>query len=305
MRNFSFSMLLFLILSSCTVDKTDYENEINTVVPEYFDFKEAASAIKGDYKVSVEALNGTFYKGYNEIRLKIIDIQTGSEITADKLTFLPVVSYTGSSRTTCPHSHVPVYKEQETYYSGYAVFTSESDKDSWELNISFEKGGQKYDVELPVSVKEQLNKNKNMTFFTGNDKKQYIIALVSPQKPKVSENELVAGIYEYSGVYDPEAPLQEPSGLTYIESEDYILQLDPRMPEPSMGNHSSPNNRDLTQGEDGLYHGIVNYTMTGNWTLNFILLNADGKIIKGTVVPPDFTPGTEGIKSDLYIDILF
>jgi hypothetical protein len=77
------------------------------------------------------------------------------------------------------------------------------------------------------------------------------------------------------------------------------------MPEPSMGNHSSINNKDLTQQNDGLYHGVVNYTMTGNWTLNFIMLNQNGKILKGTEVPTDFTPGVEGVKSELYIDILF
>jgi len=45
--------------------------------------------------------------------------------------------------------------------------------------------------------------------------------------------------------------------------------------------------------------------MTGNWTLNFILTNSDGKIVMGTVVPTDFTPGIAGKKSDLHIDILF
>ena len=77
------------------------------------------------------------------------------------------------------------------------------------------------------------------------------------------------------------------------------------MPEPSMGNHSSPNNKDLVQGDDGFYHGVVNYTMTGNWTLNFIFMNQNGKILKGTEVPKDFTPGVECKKSELFIDILF
>lgn len=302
MRNFSFSMLVLFILSSCTVDKTDYESEINTAVPEYFEFKEAVSVIKGDYKVSVEALNGTFYKGYNEIRLKIINVAAASGITAENVTFLPVISYTGNNWTTCPHRHIPVYREQGSYYSGYAVFTTESGTGTWELNIDFEKEGQKYEVSLPISVKEQVNKNRNMALFTGNDDKQYIIALIAPQKPRVSENKLVAGIYQYNG--DTEAFPTDPKSA-YMEVEGYTLQLDPRMPEPSMGNHSSLNNRDLTQGMDGLYHGIVNYTMTGNWTLNFILLNTNGKIVRGTVVPPDFTPGTEGIKSELHIDILF
>jgi len=77
------------------------------------------------------------------------------------------------------------------------------------------------------------------------------------------------------------------------------------MPEPSMGNHTSPNNVDLTRHDDGLYYGVVNYTMTGNWTLNFILVNQNGFIVKGTEVPTTFTPGVQGVKSELFIDILF
>lgn len=134
-----------------------------------------------------------------------------------------------------------------------------------------------------------------MVQFTGIDDEQYIIALVEPHKPKVAENPILAGIYKRNKTASP----------TYSEVKGYVLQLDPRMPEASMGNHSSPNNKDLYPGEDDLYRGIVNYTMTGNWTLNFMLVNPDGRIIKGTKVPDDFRPGVEGIKSDLHIDILF
>jgi hypothetical protein len=45
--------------------------------------------------------------------------------------------------------------------------------------------------------------------------------------------------------------------------------------------------------------------MTGNWTLNFIMQNQVSKILKGTIVPTTFTPGVEGVKSELHIDILF
>lgn len=45
--------------------------------------------------------------------------------------------------------------------------------------------------------------------------------------------------------------------------------------------------------------------MTGNLTLNFIMMNYKGRILKGTKVPADFTPGVEGVKSELHIDILF
>jgi hypothetical protein len=45
--------------------------------------------------------------------------------------------------------------------------------------------------------------------------------------------------------------------------------------------------------------------MTGNWTLNFILKDENDEIIKGTEVSTEFTPGIEGEKGELFIDILF
>lgn len=145
-----------------------------------------------------------------------------------------------------------------------------------------------------------------MVSFFGNDDEQYFIALLGPRAPKVAENNLQAGIYKYNKPSTPaNGTFPDPTQFNYSEVKGFTLKLDPRMPEPSMGNHSSPNNKDLVQGDDGFYHGVVNYTMTGNWTLNFIFMNQNGKILKGTEVPKDFTPGVEGKKSELFIDILF
>jgi len=294
-------------MGSCTLDKTDYRAEIDTIVTEHHEFKEVTAIHKDDYKIILEALNGTLYKGYNNIRLKIVNSRTGGKENVSGVTFLPVMSAPGGSRISGPHRYDLLYTPDDNYFSGYTVFTHESSTyENWELYISFTIASQVHTVKQPVSVQPQANKNLNMIAFTGNDNEQYVIALVSPQKPKVAENDLVAGIYR--SVSPPKyitGSSVEPLQYTYAEVNGYTLQLDPRMPEPSMGNHSSPNNVDLTQGEDGFYHGVVNYTMTGNWTLNFILVNENGKTLKGTRVPDDFTPGVEGKKSELYIDILF
>ena len=128
---------------------------------------------------------------------------------------------------------------------------------------------------------------------------------MAPQKPRVAENALVAGIYKYNEPTEPAGTFPDLAQFSYSEVSNYTLLLDPRMPEPSMGNHSSPNNVDLAQQADGLYYGTVNYTMTGEWTLNFILKNQTGGVIKGTEVSTEFTPGIEGARSELHIDILF
>lgn len=302
-----FLAFVCLTAGSCTKDKTDYEAEINTVVEEHHDFKEAVSISSNGYAISIEALNGTFYKGYNEIRLKVKNNQNGQQAMASAVTFLPVKHNVDGSTNSCPHRYDLQYDAGNKYFYGYAVFTDESSANAgWELYISFNIDGKNYQAKQSVPVEEQTNKNLNMTAFTAQDGALYFIALVSPQKPKVGENNLVAGIYKYNKpTAPPSGTIPDPSQFSYSEVKGYTLQLDPRMPEPSMGNHSSPNNKDLTQQGDAFYHGVVNYTMTGNWTLNFIMLNEDGKIIKGTKVPTDFTPGVEGIRSELFIDILF
>ncbi len=292
---------------SCTKPKTDYTSEIDTIVTEFGEFKEATSISSNGYKISIEALNGTFYKGYNEIRLKITDAHAKLPVNASGASFLPIMTSSNDGKTSCPHRYELVYKSSEKYFSGYAIFTSESAAGkSWELYLRFTINNQTYQVKQQITVQPQTNKNLNMTAFTGIDDEQYVVALVAPQKPKVAENKLVAGIYKYNKpTGPPSANFPDPAQFSYTEVSDYKLLLDPRMPEPSMGNHSSPNNKDLTQQSDGLYYGVVNYTMTGNWTLNFIMLNQNGRIIKGTEVPKDFTPGKEGVKSELHIDILF
>ncbi|WP_347219605.1 hypothetical protein [Chryseobacterium sp.] len=299
-------MSILLMAVSCTLDKTDYENETNTAVTEHYEFKEAATVTQDHYKISIETLNGMFYQGYNEMRLKVFNIQTNENINASEVTFLPVLTKADGSKTSCPYQYTLNYKPNDRYYSGYSVFTEKSNTViNWKIYLSFTVNQKTYTVHKDITVNEQNNRNLNMTSFTGNDGEQYYIALISPQRPAVSENKLVAGIYRYNKPVAVTGNFPDPSQFSYSEVKGYTLQLDPRMPEPSMGNHSSPNNKDLIQGNDGLYHGVVNYTMTGNWTLNFILLNQNGKIIKGTKVSTDFTPGVPGTKSELFIDTLF
>ncbi len=298
---------LCLLFISCTKEKTDYEAEIGTEQPGQLEFKEAYSFEKNGLKVSVQALNGTLTKGYNELRLKVYNKDNNAEINSASLGFLPILNDAQGNQVSCPHRYQLVYNSAEKFYAAYAVFTElSSNENKWDLYLRLKVGNQEILIKEPITVKEQTNKNLNMVSFFGNDDEQYFIALLGPRAPKVAENNLQAGIYKYNKPSTPaNGTFPDPSQFNYSEVKDFTLKLDPRMPEPSMGNHSSPNNKDLVQGDDGFYHGVVNYTMTGNWTLNFIFMNQNGKILKGTEVPKDFTPGVEGKKSELFIDILF
>src|SRR5690606_39404602 len=85
-----------------------------SVVPEYDDFNEVVRIRNGGYEVSIEALNGIFYKGYNEIRVKITSGQTQEIPTIQAVTFLPILTEDDGNKTSGPHLHDLVRSEEHT-----------------------------------------------------------------------------------------------------------------------------------------------------------------------------------------------
>ncbi|GLB52468.1 hypothetical protein NBRC110019_15080 [Neptunitalea chrysea] len=303
--NLLLGVVLATVVTSCTLEKTDYEAELSEVATDEYVFEQAFLLTSNGYQISVEVLNGTFYKGYNEIHLFITD-ENNETVQNATVTFLPIRLDANEDAYSCPHAYEVGYQADNQYYLGYAVFDEVSNTNAtWEFYLTVTIANETFTLQHGVTVASQPNLNLNMTSFTGNNGVQYYIALIAPVSPGVSENELIAGIYQYNEPQVPIGNFPDPTQFSFSEVQGATLLLDPRMPEPSMGNHSSPNNEDLTQGSDGLYYGVVNYTMTGNWTLNFIFQNEGGAVIKGTEVPTDFTPGITGEKSELHIDILF
>src|SRR5690554_6397025 len=91
--------------SSCTKEKTDYEATIDAAVTEYAEFEEAARIHSGAYDIRMEALNGTLYKGYNDIRITITDSQTNEKADVSAVTFLPVKTNGDGENSSCPHRY--------------------------------------------------------------------------------------------------------------------------------------------------------------------------------------------------------
>src|SRR5690606_11825872 len=127
-----------LVALSCTKEKTDYEAAIDAVAPEHAEFKEAATIRSGGYDIRIETLNGTFYKGYNEIRLKITNSATSGKADVTGATFSPITTDADGGTSSCPHRYELTYRPDSNYFSGYSVFTSERQADdAWVLDIGF------------------------------------------------------------------------------------------------------------------------------------------------------------------------
>jgi hypothetical protein len=126
---------------------------------------------------------------------------------------------------------------------------------------------------------------QTVTAIDGSDKR-YIVSLVEPRNPKEGLNEITAYIHE------------SPDANTFSEVANFKLKLDPRM--PAMGNHSSPNNVDLTWDDtDKIYHGKVNFSMPGYWKVNLILQNQNGETLYGNPVSGEVEA------SSLYFEVEF
>ncbi len=139
---------------------------------------------------------------------------------------------------------------------------------------------------LTDTITVMQNAKQSVTSFMGTDGSRYIIALVEPKTPKIAINNMTVGLYKMETM------------MSFPVVENYKITLDPRM--PGMGNHSSPNNTDLTfKAEDAMYHGNLSLTMTGYWVLNLKLLNTQNEVLKGEDITTEIT------QSSLYLELEF
>lgn len=310
---FCYIILLFSV--SCTIPKTDFKERLD--INKRGALEQGGAVKKDNINIIFEAPGGEFLRGYNEFAIKF-EVPNNEKI--EEVTFFPTYKDENGKIFSSPHSYQLVQTEKTNYFKGFVVFnlpkqysvlnnTHSGIRTFWNGHISYKVNGEKKEFDTMLEVLDTRNANLNMTEFVGKDGITYYIALIAPEIPDVAINDLVAGIWKWNPT-DNSVPeiinnQPNPAKFSYSVVNNYLLELDPRMPGEDMGNHSSPHNEDLTQKEDGFYYGKVNYTMYGYWTLNFILKNESQQVIKGTTVSKKMTIGQFGEQSELHIDILF
>ena len=93
---------------------------------------------------------------------------------------------------------------------------------------------------------------------------------MNPLELKTGANTIKAYISKKS------SPATTPYALA---TESFKVDIDPRMPD--MGNHTSPDNTELTKQADGSYQGTVNLTMTGLWRIHLTVRDLQGNVVAG------------------------
>lgn len=270
--------VLVTIFASCTSDNGATSiDELEGLTK----FKEISNTT---HTIELYKHMGGLEQGFNEIALKIKDKTSNQYITNATVSWMPLMHMTMMTHS-CPKSSVTKMSTDGAVYEGYIVFQmAQNATEYWDLKIDYTINGTAYTVtsviDVPASVKQRV------TTFTGSDNVKYIAAYVDPHHPKVGINDMVAGVWKMQDM------------MTFPVVDNFKLKIDPRM--PSMGNHSSPNNVDLTQTTAGdLYNGKLSLTMTGLWKINLQLVNASGTVLKGETIT-DAVPA-----SSIYFEIEF
>lgn len=271
-------LFVFTIFTSC--DTTD-----ELVIDETENLIKVQEFRNETHIVEVYTESGNFYTGYNDISIRIKDKTTQKYLENVAINWMPTMEMPTMTHS-CPKSDLTKVNESATLYNGYTIFQMTGlDASGWSFKFMYTVDGVDYMVQDTIMVLQSTR--QNVTTFTGTDSVKYIMALVEPNNPKIAINDMVVGLYKMENM------------MSFPVVENYTITLDPRM--PSMGNHSSPNNTDLTYSMvDSMYHGDLSLTMTGYWKLNLKLLDAQNTVLKGE----DIVDGVVE-ESSLYLEIEF
>ncbi|MDT8347461.1 MAG: hypothetical protein RQ756_06640 [Flavobacteriaceae bacterium] len=276
------SLLLITFITACS-DSDDAP--IDFGVLETQDLVLLSNIEKADHSILLFSKNQELTTGYNELFIQLKDLD-GNYIDTATFNWEPIMDM-GMMMHSAPYSDIARTPNTQTLYSGYIVFQMPSAADlsnSWTLELDYSIHANDYIHNETLFVNPSTQ--KNISVFEASNGNNYILALIEPSQPQIGGNDLVIGLFQRVDMHH------------FPIADNYSIKVDPRM--PGMGNHSSPNNMNCTQSTtDNFYHGLVNFNMTGAWTINLMLENESQQVIMGEEVT-DTTP-----TSSIYLEVTF
>lgn len=269
--------MLILITISCKKD------DININLPNETDGLKLVQSIKNDpFIIDLYTVSGKLEQGYNEVFFQIKDVE-GHLIENAQASWSPIMHMMDKSHA-CPYSSISLVSDSKTLHKGFIVFQmAGNDMEYWELSINIIVQESPYNLSAKINVIPASK--KRATTFTGSDGKKYVLAMVQPTQPKEGLNSITALLYTMENM------------MSFIPVNGYTIKIDPRM--PSMENHSSPNNENLTQKSTSFYEGKVAFSMTGYWKINLQVFNEAAELLKGEPVT------NENESSSLFFEVEF
>lgn len=175
-------------------------------------------------------------------------------IRGQRLEFLPWMTMMSKSHAS-PVENPSSTTDSNGCASGAVVFTMPSNsKEGWTLGVRFGQDS----ARIPLWIKTQ--DKVLMSADPADSSKRVLIAWVGPQTLKVGSQKVELAVFSKNSL-----------GIFSADSSWTFNQFEPTM--PSMG-HGSPGNI-LPTLNQGHYHGILNFTMSGDWNIAVGLRRGD------------------------------
>ena len=272
-------LFIALFTFSCSTDDDSEE-----VLNEIEGLKKIQDLTNSTHTLELFNTTGNFKTGYNAISIRVMDNATKNFVENASLSWMPMMKMPTMDHSS-PKSAISKAVGKATVYDGFIIYQMANlDGSGWSLKIDYTINGVDYTASSAIVVMQ--NDNQNVTSFMGTDGTKYVLALIEPKSPKIAVNKMKVGLFKMQTM------------MSFPSVPDYKITLDPRM--PGMGNHSSPNNKDLTyNAADQMYDGDLSLTMSGYWVLNLKVLNSAGDILKGEAITEEHP------KSSLYLELDF
>ena len=270
-------ILTLLFITSCS------KNDENLLLNETAELHFIKTLSNADHDVEIFSTKTNLEQGYNNLYIRIKEKSTDMYIENASLTWKPMMNMMMMKHSS-PKSEITKAEGKRTLYNGYIIFQmAENATEKWDLTIDYTINNNIYTVKDLIAV--SASAKKNVAVFM-KDNVKYVMTLIEPKDPKVGLNDFKIGLYKMENM------------MSFPIVENYMIKQDPRM--PSMGNHTSPNNTDLTfDSVSKMYKGTLSFTMTGYWKLNFMLYNDSNQLIKGEEVT------SNNDSSSLFLEIEF
>lgn len=220
--------------------------------------------------------DSAFAVGYNHFYITLADSATGNAITDAGVDVDNV--YNATSINTHTPIEQPAYNSTTALYTGATVFTWPSNvtNGAWNIQVTVQRANSTTigSTNFQPQVKDHRGA---LTTQVGTDSQTYIITTVQPTKPQIGINNLEVLIAKRTMLGND---------YTYVPVNNLTIQFSPQM--PSMQGMTTSNNQNPASIGNGHYTGKVNFTMTGDWELDFMLLQSSTTIVSNAALTITF-----------------
>ncbi len=219
-----------------------------------------ASGVSNGFLIEVFS-DDSLIAGYNKLYVRVKNNATEEVLSGFTITFSPMMDM-GGMQHAAPVEN-PGGSNADGLYEGAVVFIMPGIAGTWTLTVHAEDAqGNVADIDLNPEVRLPAEA-RLLSFESDIDSGQYFVSLCAPLKPEVGLNDFELAIHKKENM------------MSFPPVDGLTIKIEPEM--PSMG-HGSPNNENPVSTGNGHYLGKVNFTMTGYWKVNLVIMQGQDTV---------------------------